>query len=90
MSYNLTLQCGCLVYVACDPLTTLAHTRILERRDPGCRVRKHEIGLRLSLWEIVPALVEIGTDHEHRPVPTREAAPGVVMRGAPGLRRETN
>ena len=79
MSYNLTLQCGCLVYVACDPLTTLAHTRILERRDPGCRVRKHEIGLRLSLWEIVPALVEVGTDQERRSVPTREATPG----GAP-------
>ena len=90
MSYNLTLQCGCLVYVACDPLTTLAHARILEWRDPGCRVRKHEIGLRLSLWEIVPALVEIGTDDEHRPALTREAAREVVMRGAPGVRRETN
>ena len=21
MSYNLTLQCGCIVYVACDPKT---------------------------------------------------------------------
>ena len=90
MSYNLTLQCGCLVYVACDPLTTLAHARILERRDPTCRVRKHEIGLRLSLWEIVPALVEVGTDDEHGPVPTREVTPEVVMRVAPGLRRETN
>ena len=90
MSYNLTLQCGCLVYVACNPHTTFAHTRILERRDPGCRVRKHEIGLRLSLWEIVPALVEIGTDQEHRPAPRREAARGVVMRAAPGVRRETN
>ena len=87
MSYNLTLQCGCLVYVACDPLTTVAHARILERRDPGCRVRKHEVGLRLSLWEIVPALGEIVTDPEHRLVPRREAAAEVVPRAAPGFQR---
>jgi hypothetical protein len=85
MSYNLTLQCGCLVYVACDPLTTVAHARILERRDPGCRVRKHEVGLRLSLWEIVPDLGEIVTDPEHRPARPREAARQVVIRPAPGL-----
>ena len=54
MSYNLTLQCGCIVYVACDPRTGLAHTRILEARGPGCQSRKHEIGLRLYLWEILP------------------------------------
>jgi hypothetical protein len=89
MSYNLTLRCGCLVYVACDPRTTVAHARILERRDPGCRVRKHEVGLRLSLREIVPALGEIVTDPEHRPVPRREARE-IVMRAALGLRRETN
>ena len=32
MSYNLTLDCGCIVYVACDPKTQNAHTRILETR----------------------------------------------------------
>ena len=87
MSYNLTLQCGCLVYVACDPLTTVAHARILERRDPGCRVRKHEVGLRLSLWEIVPALGEIVTDHEHQPAGPRAAAPEVVVWPASAFRR---
>lgn len=74
MSYNLTLQCGCLVYVACDPLTTVAHARIIERRDPGCRVRKHEVGLRLSLWETETYLREIVPDPEHRPVPHAETA----------------
>jgi hypothetical protein len=90
MSYNLTLRCGCLVYVACDPRTTVAHARILERRDPGCLVRKHEVGLRLSLSEIVPDLGEIVTDPEHRPVPRRDADREVVMRAALGLRREAN
>ncbi len=88
MSYNLTLQCGCLVYIACDPLTSVAHARIIERRDPGCRVRKHEIGLRLSLLEIVTDLEEIEPDPEHRPVPRAEAAREVVTRAASGLRRE--
>jgi len=86
MSYNLTLQCGCLVYVACDPRATVAHARILERRDPGCRVRKHEIGLRLSLMETVPNLGEIAPDPEHRPVAHGEAAREAVMRAGSGLR----
>jgi len=90
MSYNLTLQCGCLVYVACDPLTTVAHARILERRDPACRVRKHEIGLRLSLWEILPELGEIVTDPEHQPARPREAAPEVLAWPASGFRRAVN
>ena len=54
MSYNLTLPCGCLIYVACHPATGIAHTRIIERRGPGCRVRRHEVGLRLYLWELLP------------------------------------
>ena len=87
MSYNLTLQCGCLVYIACDPLTTVAHARIIERRDPGCRVLKHEVGLRLSLWEIVTALGEVEPDPEPRPVPHAEAAREVMTQAAPGLRR---
>lgn len=62
MSYNLTLPCGCLVYVACNPHTRFAHTRIIERRGAGCSVRRHEVGLRLYLWELLP-------DPNHRPQP---------------------
>lgn len=54
MSYNLTLQCGCLVYVACDPRTGLAHTRILEAKGRWCPAKRHEVGFRLFLWEILP------------------------------------
>jgi hypothetical protein len=63
MSYNLTLQCGCLVYVACHPKTRIAHTRVIERKGAACRVRRHEIGLRLHLWEILP-----DPRHHDRPV----------------------
>jgi hypothetical protein len=58
MSHNITLYCGCIVYVACHPHTGVAHTRVLERRHPFCRVRKHEVGLRLSLWELLPEPVD--------------------------------
>jgi len=54
MSYNIPLPCGCLVYVACHPETGIAHTRVLERRSERCRVRKHEVGIRLALWELLP------------------------------------
>jgi hypothetical protein len=63
MSYNLTLQCGCLVYVACDPKTGLSHSRILESKGPECRARHHEVGQRLFLWEMLP-------DPAYRPRPT--------------------
>ena len=53
MSYNLTLQCGCIVYVACDPKTGLSHTRIVELRGEHCRIKRHDIGTRIYLWEIV-------------------------------------
>ena len=85
MSYNLTLQCGCLVYIACDPLTSVAHARIIERRDPGCRVRKHEIGLRLPLWEIVTHLEEVVPDPPGRGAKTARV---VMARPWPGVRRE--
>jgi hypothetical protein len=55
MSYTLTLQCGCTVYVACDPETAVAHTRVVERRERACQVRKHEVGVKLQLWDILPA-----------------------------------
>jgi hypothetical protein len=54
MSYTLTLFCGCALYVSCHPRTGVAHTRIIESRGPGCTVRRHEVGLRLYLWEMLP------------------------------------
>lgn len=60
MSYNLTLQCGCVVYVSAHPKTRIAHTRVIQSQGADCRVRRHEIGLRLYLWELLP-------DPAHRP-----------------------
>ena len=54
MSYNLTLACGCTVRVLCDAGTKAARLRVLERRGPGCPVRKHKAGLRLYLWDLLP------------------------------------
>jgi hypothetical protein len=54
MSHTLVLQCGCVVYVSCDPRTLVAHTRVVERRGATCPVRNHEVGARLFLWEILP------------------------------------
>jgi hypothetical protein len=62
MSYNLTLQCGCIVYVACNPASGLSHARVLEKKGPQCRARQHEVGFRLFLWEILP-------DPAYRPRP---------------------
>ena len=58
MSHTLALTCGCVVYVSCDPRTTVAHTRIIERRGSACAVRRHEVGARLYLWEIPPEPVD--------------------------------
>ena len=54
MSYNLSLPCGCVVYVSCHPKTRIAHTRIVQSRGVACGVRRHEVGLRLFLWELLP------------------------------------
>jgi hypothetical protein len=54
MSYDLTLQCGCVVYVSAHPHTHVVHTRIIQSRGDQCRVRRHEVGLRLYLWELLP------------------------------------
>ncbi len=54
MSYNVTLQCGCIVYVARHPATGEAHTRIIEAKAPQCPVRCHQVGLRLDLVELLP------------------------------------
>jgi hypothetical protein len=54
MSYNLTIACGCTVYVSCHPRTGVAHTRVVERRGVTCRIRRHEVGARIWLWELLP------------------------------------
>jgi hypothetical protein len=54
MSYTVTLWCGCRVYVACHPTRRVAHTRVIERRGADCRTRRHEIGTKLWLWELLP------------------------------------
>jgi len=54
MSYDLTLHCGCIVYVSCHPQTRVAHTRVIQSRGVDCRNRKHDVGARLFLWEILP------------------------------------
>ena len=65
MSYSLTLECGCTVYVACDPQTRVAHARVIERVGSRCGVRRHEVGLKLWAWELLPqpagAPIEPGT-----------------------------
>lgn len=58
MSHTLVLQCGCVVYVSCDPRTLVAHTRVVERRGSTCPVKNHEVGARLFLWEILPQRIE--------------------------------
>jgi len=54
MSYALDLPCGCVAHVACDPVSGLAHTRVIEARGPGCELRRHEVGVRLYLWDLLP------------------------------------
>lgn len=82
MSYTLTLQCGCTVYVACHPSTQVAHTRVIEARGPRCPLRLHDVGRRLFLWEMLP-----DPHHRPRPVmvsnnePRRRASP-VTVSGA--------
>ena len=54
MSYTVTMRSGCFVYVASHPHTKIVHTRIIERRGGDCRVRAHDVGVRLHLWELLP------------------------------------
>jgi hypothetical protein len=54
MSYSITLWCGCVVYVSCHPQTNTAHARIIEKRGAVCREGRHETGVRLWLWEMLP------------------------------------
>jgi hypothetical protein len=53
-SYTVTLWCGCAVYVSCHPGTGLANERIVERRGATCPERRHQLGSRLWLWELLP------------------------------------
>jgi len=62
MSYNLTVQCGCVVYVSCDPKTGFAHARVIERKGEKCLVRKHDVGVRLYLWELLPEPANSGLE----------------------------
>jgi hypothetical protein len=70
MSYSLTIACGCTVYVSCHPRTGVAHTRIVERRGPACRIRRHDVGARVWLWELLP-----DASHEARPTFIAEDGP---------------
>jgi hypothetical protein len=54
MSYTLTLQCGCVVYVSRHPGTGIAHTRVIQSRGSVCQDRRHTVGARLYLWELLP------------------------------------
>ena len=80
MSYNLTLPCGCLVYVACHPETRLAHTRVVERRGGACPVARHDVGARIYLWEMLP---EPARNTDLTPLtPRRNQSSGTVYSGA--------
>jgi len=86
MSYDLALSCGCVVYVSCHPVTGIAHTRVIQARGPDCRVRRHEVGLRLFLWELLPeredaaavffSVPPLVQERQASTAPDREAAPG--------------
>jgi len=80
MSYNLTLPCGCLVYVACHPETRLAHTRVVERRGEACPVARHGVGARIYLWDMLP---EPTRNTDLTPLtPRRNRSSGTVYGGA--------
>jgi len=60
LSYNLTLRCGCVVHVSVRPASRIAQTRIIRTRGRQCAVERHQVGLRLRLWELLP-------ERTHRP-----------------------
>jgi hypothetical protein len=53
-SYTLRLQCGCVLHVSRDPETGIVRTRVIQSRGVQCRDGRHQVGLRLYLWEILP------------------------------------
>jgi hypothetical protein len=74
MAYSLTLPCGCLVHVLCDPQTGLAHVRTIERRGSACRRFGHESGSRVYLWDLLPD----PDDCVEPPLPVADPRSGVV------------
>ena len=54
VSYNLTLQCGCILRVARDSQSATGPIRVVETRGDGCAARAHDVGARLYLWELLP------------------------------------
>lgn len=54
MSYILTLACGCVVHVNNESGSDAAPIRILQARGQVCGVLGHRVGLRVSLWELLP------------------------------------
>ena len=71
MSYTLTLDCGCTVYVSAALTGSMIPTRVLQSRDPDCRVEGHRVGVRIWLWELLPQAVRVS---DRRRLP-RIAAP---------------
>lgn len=55
MFYQLVSPCGCTVRVACDRETGVVHTRVIEEPGDTCRNRRHRIGARFWVWELLPA-----------------------------------
>src|SRR5262245_21743117 len=53
-SYTLDLNCGCIVSVSVHPESRIARTRILQTRGRLCTNKRHEVGSRLYLWELLP------------------------------------
>jgi len=49
-----------MLHVSRDPETGIVQTRVIQSRGVECRDRRHQIGLRLYLWEILP-------DYRYRP-----------------------
>jgi hypothetical protein len=54
LSYTLRLQCGCVLYVSRHPETGIVRTRVIQSRGAQCCDGRHQVGLRLYLWEILP------------------------------------
>ena len=53
-SYALRLQCGCVLFVSRHPETGIVRTRVIQSRGTQCCDGRHQMGLRLYLWEILP------------------------------------
>jgi hypothetical protein len=54
MSYTLTLNCGCTVFVREDPDGGTPPVRTLQGRGDDCRLARHAVGVRVWLWDLLP------------------------------------